>query len=159
MYIKKIFLFLLFIISLALGAPDTSLLNDPVARVIGIITAIGVVITIIAKVTKGIKSSLMNGLKEKISKLQKDHQSLDKTVNAENTKIKEKMNSISEHFNTLETKVNDLDRYFDNANKDRKEQDKVIQKEINAIRNNIREDINEVKNIIMKLMMSLKIED
>lgn len=92
----------------------------------------------------------------KIYNLQNNLAELDDIVR--NT-LKKKIYSLSEHFTTLENRVLDLDKHFDRSNLDRKEDNRQIKNEINTLRENIREDINDVKDIIMKLMMALKTAD
>jgi hypothetical protein len=92
----------------------------------------------------------------KIHNLQKELAALDDTVN---NSVKKKIYSLSEHFNTLEHRVLDLDKHFEQSSIDRKEDSRQIKSEINILRENIREDINDVKDIIMKLMMALKTDE
>ena len=91
-----------------------------------------------------------------IKSLEAQYQKLTETVN---DTLKQKVDSLSDTYGKLETKVNDLSRYFDETNKDRKEEDKAIKHEITLLRENIRKDINDVKNIIINLMLSLKNDD
>ena len=92
----------------------------------------------------------------KIHDIQETLAILDNTVN---NLIKKKIYFLSEHFTSLEARVLDLDRHFDQASLDRKEDSRRITNEINTLRGNIREDINDVKDIIMKLMNALKTDD
>lgn len=92
----------------------------------------------------------------KIHDLQENLTQLDDVVN---NSIKRKIYTLSEHFTMLEQRVIDLDKHFDEASLDRKDDNRQFKIEINALRENIRDDINDVKDIIMKLMMALKIED
>jgi hypothetical protein len=92
----------------------------------------------------------------KINDLQESLTALDDTVN---NSVKKKIYTLSEHFTMLESRVLDLDKHFDQSNNDRKEETRQIKSEINTLRENIREDINDVKDIIMKLMMALKTDD
>lgn len=92
----------------------------------------------------------------KIHDLQESLTALDNTVN---NSVKKKIYALSEHFTTLESRVLDLDKHFDQSNMDRKEENRQIKSEINTLRENIREDINDVKDIIIKLMLALRTDD
>lgn len=91
----------------------------------------------------------------KIETLKNDHDALYKTVNEH---LKNKVTSLSENITKLEDKIAELNKHFDDVNADRKEESRQIKHDINSLRENIREDINDVKDIIMKLMMALKTE-
>lgn len=90
---------------------------------------------------------------DSIKTLEEQYEKLSEAVNQN---LKQKVDSLSENYGKLETRVGELSRYFDETNKDRKEEDKAIKQEITLLRENIRKDINDVKNIIMNLMLSLK---
>ena len=92
-------------------------------------------------------------LNEKIKTIQGNIQTIDKVIN---DLVKIKINALSETVTKLDQKLSDLNRYFETALSDRKEENKQIKQEINTLRENIREDINDVKSIIMKLMFVLK---
>lgn len=91
----------------------------------------------------------------KIHELEENLIELDSTIN---NSIKKKIYVLSEHFKILEQRVIDLDKHFDQSNLDRKEDTRQFKSDINTLRENIRDDINDVKDIIMKLMMALKID-
>lgn len=95
-------------------------------------------------------------LNEKIKTIQGNIQTIDKVIN---DLVKIKINSLSETVTKLDQKLSDLNKYFETALSDRKEENKQIKQEINTLRENIREDINDVKSIIMKLMFVLKNDD
>jgi predicted nuclease with TOPRIM domain len=175
-----VFLIMLMLPTLALPADKTSNSNYDAYNPVVIITVITGMLAIITVVMKGINSSKCkqeliemkqdidtfktdvnrivnsNELIEKIETLKEEHDALYKTVN---DYLKRKVYNLSENINKLEVKVNDLNKYFDDANVDRKEENKQIKQDINSLRDNIREDINDVKDIIMKLMMALKTDD
>lgn len=92
----------------------------------------------------------------KIQGLQDNFSALDDTVN---NYIKKQIYTLSEHFNMLDSRVTDLTKHYDEASAERKEENRQLRNEINTLRENIREDINDVKDIIMKLMMALKTDD
>jgi hypothetical protein len=92
----------------------------------------------------------------KIRHIEHDISELDDTVNKY---LKQKLYILSENFTILETKVVNLNKNFDEFNRDRREENAQLKAEINTLRENIREDINDVKDIIMKLMMALKTEE
>lgn len=92
----------------------------------------------------------------KIKHIEHDISELDDTVNKY---LKQKLYILSENFTILETKVVNLNKNFDDFNRDRREENAQLKAEINTLRENIREDINDVKDIIMKLMMALRTED
>jgi len=92
----------------------------------------------------------------KIRHIEHDISELDDTVNKY---LKQKLYILSENFTILETKVVNMNKNFDEFNRDRREENAQLKAEINTLRESIREDINDVKDIIMKLMMALKTEE
>lgn len=87
--------------------------------------------------------------------LVQEHQALEETVNAEIEKLNETVNQLT----VVETKLNEVKNHFDDSNKERRQEIKEINDTIKGLRENIREDINDVKAVIMKLMMNLKVKD
>lgn len=103
----------------------------------------------ISDITKFDAASKIRGLEESVT-------DLDEKVN---NYLMKKVYTLSEHFTVLEDRVSNIDKYFDKADADRKSDTKQLKDDINTLRENIREDINDVKGIIMKLMMALKTDD
>ena len=84
-----------------------------------------------------------------------EHQELENTVNTEIEKLNNTVNELSK----IEGKLNEVKSHFDESNKERREEIKEINDTIKGLRENIREDINDVKAVIMKLMMNLKVKE
>lgn len=85
----------------------------------------------------------------------KEHKSLEETVNEG---IKKLNVSVSE-LDVVETKLNEIRNHFDDNNSERKAEIKEINETIKLLRENIREDINDVKSVIMKMLMNLRGND
>jgi len=159
--------------------------NIPIADIVLIVTLVAGLLTIIS-VAKGkpqpkkadeedefnkLKAELKEEYKElgqkiseltkidaatKIHYLEESVTDLDEKVN---NYLMKKVYALSEYFTMLENRVIDLDKYFEKMDVDRKSENIQIKTDINTLRENIREDINDVKDIIMKLMMALKTDD
>ena len=84
-----------------------------------------------------------------------EHQELENKVNTEIDKLNTTVNELSK----IEGKLNEVKSHFDDNNKERREEIKEINDTIKGLRENIREDINDVKAVIMKLMMNLKLKE
>jgi septal ring factor EnvC (AmiA/AmiB activator) len=168
---EYIFLVLLSIPSLLLaGSNSTSEAlsnNTDIADLVLVITLIGGVLTILTVADKHIfskktvdinmiKNSIMKDYEElgvKIkeiekydtaSKIQSLHTTMDKIDKTVNEYVINKIQSLSENVNKIETRLN----YIESSNTEQKE-------ELSKLSSYLREDINEVKAIIMNLLMAL----
>lgn len=108
------------------------------------------------EIEKKVKLLTDENISEKVKNLQQSFQTLDSTVS---DIVKNKISVLSENVTKLDQKLTDLNKFYETALNDRKEENRQIKQEINTLRENIREDINDVKNIIMKLMLVLKSDD
>lgn len=187
--LKKITQFILIILPMLVMASSSSSSSDSIRSMVNsasldeivlIVTLIGGLLTILTVAIKAVKPSTpkvdtLSELKNEYTKLaeqvtdltkldvagkirhiEHDISELDDTVNKY---LKQKLYILSENFTILETKVVNLYKNFDEFNRDRREENAQLKTEINTLRENIREDINDVKDIIMKLMMALKTEE
>ena len=80
------------------------------------------------------------------------HHDLEKTVNVGINKLNDTVSELA----VVETKLNEIKNHFDENNTERKQEIKEINDTIKILRENIREDINDVKSVIMKMMMNLR---
>lgn len=85
----------------------------------------------------------------------KEHKSLEETVNEGIKKLNVSVNELD----IVETKLNEIRNHFDDTNSERKAEIKEINETIKLLRENIREDINDVKSVIMKMLMNLRGND
>ena len=187
--LKKITQFILIVLPVFAIAGSSSSVSDSTGSILSnasldefvlVVTLIGGLLTILTVAIKAVKPTTpkvdtLNELKIEYTKLSElvtdltkldvagkirhiehDISELDDTVNKY---LKQKLYIISENFTILETKVVNLNKNFDEFNRDRREENAQLKAEINTLRENIREDINDVKDIIMKLMMALKTEE
>lgn len=187
--LKKITQFILIVLPVFAIAGSSSSVSDSTGSILSnasldefvlVVTLIGGLLTILTVAIKAVKPTTpkvdtLNELKIEYTKLaeqvtdlttldvagkirhiEHDISELDDTVNKY---LKQKLYILSENFTILETKVVNLNKNFDEFNRDRREENAQLKAEINTLRENIREDINDVKDIIMKLMMALKTEE
>lgn len=187
--LKKITQFILIVLTVFAIAGSSSSVSDSTGSILSnasldefvlVVTLIGGLLTILTVAIKAVKPTTpkvdtLNELKIEYTKLaeqvtdltkldvagkirhiEHDISELDDTVNKY---LKQKLYILSENFTILETKVVNMNKNFDEFNRDRREENAQLKAEINTLRENIREDINDVKDIIMKLMMALKTEE
>lgn len=187
--LKKITQFILIVLPVFVIAGSSSSVSDSTGSILSnasldefvlVVTLIGGLLTILTVAIKAVKPTTpkvdtLNELKIEYTKLaeqvtdltkldvagkirhiEHDISELDDTVNKY---LKQKLYILSENFTILETKVVNMNKNFDEFNRDRREENAQLKAEINTLRENIREDINDVKDIIMKLMMALKTEE
>jgi hypothetical protein len=187
--LKKITQFILIVLPVFAIAGSSSSVSDSTGSILSnasldefvlVVTLIGGLLTILTVAIKAVKPTTpkvdtLNELKIEYTKLaeqvtdltkldvagkirhiEHDISELDDTVNKY---LKQKLYILSENFTILETKVVNMNKNFDEFNRDRREENAQLKAEINTLRENIREDINDVKDIIMKLMMALKTEE
>lgn len=124
------------------------------------IAALKTIIDTNHKEMKDLISSIRSELSEKtnnqnFNQLYKEHQSLEETVN----EGIEKLNDTVNELDIVETKLNEIKNHFDETNSERKAEIKEINETIKSLRENIREDINDVKSVIMKMLMNLRGND
>lgn len=109
---------------------------------------------------KDLVTSIRSELSEKSSnqnftQICKEHQTLEDTVNEGIDKLNDTVNELD----IVETKLNEIKNHFDETNAERKAEIKEINETIKSLRENIREDINDVKSVIMKMLMNLRGND
>lgn len=105
---------------------------------------------------KSMFDSLRNDLAEKAPKnkfeqLNIDHSELEETV----TNGIDKLNGTIKELAIVELKLNDMKNNFDEKNTDRKHEINEINETIKSLRETVREEVNSVKDIMMKIMMKL----
>lgn len=71
----------------------------------------------------------------------------------------DKLNTFVHDLSRIEQKLNDVKKNIDDTNARHKEEIKEINENIKILRENVREDINDVKDVLMKLMMTLRVKD
>ena len=109
-----------------------------------------------AKVIDGLFDSITKEIENKASvKIYNDLEDLESKVGYELDKLKGTVTELSQ----VEYKLNELKEHFDESNADRRDEIKDLTDTVKGLRDNMREDVNDVKSIIMKLMMNLKIND
>ena len=86
------------------------------------------------------------------TQLVKEHESLEHTVNEGIDKLNDAINELD----IVEVKLNEIRNQFDDSNLDRKTEIKEINDTIKTLREAIRDDISEVRSIIMKMMLNLR---
>ena len=88
-------------------------------------------------------------------KIYDDIEELETKIGDELEKLKGTVSELSQ----VEYKLNELKEHLDDSNTARHEEIKELTDTVKELRANMREDVNDVKSIIMKLMMNLKIND
>jgi phage shock protein A len=109
-----------------------------------------------AKVLDELFEKIKDEIQNKASvEIYSDLEELETKVGDELDKLKGTVSELSQ----VEYKLNELKEHFDESNADRREEIKELTDTVKGLRDNMREDVNDVKSIIMKLMMNLKIND
>lgn len=109
-----------------------------------------------AKILDELFYNIKEDIKAKASvDIYEDLGELQATIDAELDKLKHTVTELSQ----VEHKLNELKAHFDDCNLDRRNEIKELTETVKGLRDNMRDDVNDVKSIIMKLMMNLKIND
>ena len=107
-------------------------------------------------------TSLKDSVKDDLKDIEDSHDDLvDEHASLEDILDKgmSKLNDTVNELGALETKLSEMRIHLDENNSDRRDEIRTINEDIKEIRENFRNDINDLKAVFMKLMFSLKVKD
>ena len=73
--------------------------------------------------------------------------------------IEKKIQSLSDNYTALDKQIAMFTKNLENSLNDRKDESKQLKQELNTIRDNIREDLNDVRKLITEITIAFKISD
>lgn len=95
-------------------------------------------------------------LEDKIKTIQQTLNSLDVDVHQH---IEKKIQSLDNNYTALDKQLAMFTKYLETSIDDRKEESKQLKQELNTIRDNIREDLNDVRKLINEITLAMKLDD
>ena len=105
---------------------------------------------------KTIEQLNKENIEEKIKSIQQNLNTLDIAVHHH---IERKIQSLSDNYNALDKQISVFTKNLEVSLNDRKDESKQLKQELNIIRDNIREDLNDVRKLITEITLAFRISD
>ena len=95
-------------------------------------------------------------IEDKLKSMQQNLSKLDADVHQD---IEKKIQSLSDNYNALDKQITIFTKNLENSMNDRKDESKQLKQDLNTIRDNIREDLNDVRKLITEIALAFKLPD
>lgn len=105
---------------------------------------------------KTIEQLNKENIEDKIKSIQQNLNTLDIAVHQH---IEQKIQSLSNNYTALDKQISMFTKNLEGSLNDRKDESKQLKQELNTIRDNIREDLNDVRKLITEITLAFKLSD